>query len=191
VPATISALIASRVDRLPASARELLADAAALGKGFPLAHLRALATSDRFEDDLALLERRGFIDRRSDGPVAALEFRHVLTQEVAYGSLLQGDRQERHRRAAETLERLYRGRTIEVCDHLSHHWLQSDRRPRAFPYLLTAADGAVAIGANQEAIGDLQSALGLIDEHPQLAPKAQQDTIRLKLAGLHFITGER
>jgi class 3 adenylate cyclase len=191
VPPTITALIASRVDRLPASARDLVADAAVFGKEFPLAHLRALAASERFEDDLALLERRGFIDRRTDEPIAALEFRHVLTQEVAYGSLLQGERQERHRRAAETLESLYRGRTTEVCDHLAHHWLQSDRRAQAFPYLLTAADGAVAIGANQEAIGDLQCALDLINEHPQVAPKAQQDTIRLKLAGLHFITGER
>ena len=191
VPATISALIASRVDRLPASARELVTDAAVFGKEFPLAHLRALAASERFDDDLALLERRGFIDRRTDAPVAALEFRHVLTQEVAYGSLLQGERQERHRRAAETLEGLYRGRTREVCDRLAHHWLQSDRQAQAFPYLLTAADGAVAIGANQEAIGDLQSALDLISEHPELASKAQQDTIRLKLAGLHFITGER
>jgi class 3 adenylate cyclase len=191
VPATISALIASRVDRLPASARELLADAAALGKEFPLAHLRALAGSERFEDDLALLERRGFLDRHSDGPVAALAFRHVLTQEVAYGTLLQPDRQGRHRRAAEMLEQLNRGRTEEVCDQLAHHWAQSDRRVQALPYLLTAADGAVAVGANQEAIGHLQAALGLIAEYPEAAPKAQQGAIRLKLAGLHFITGER
>ena len=191
VPATISALIASRVDRLPASARELVADAAALGKEFPLAHLRALAASERFEDDLALLERRGFLDRDPDGPVATLAFRHVLTQEVAYGTLLQPDRQARHRRAAEMLEQLYRGRTEEVCDQLAHHWAQSDRRVRALPYMLTAADGAVAVGANQEAIGHLQSALGLITEHPEAAPQAQQGAIRLKLAGLHFITGER
>jgi class 3 adenylate cyclase len=191
VPPTISALIASRVDRLSASARELLADAAALGKEFPLAHLRALAAQGRFEDDLALAERRGFLDRRSDGPVATLAFRHVLTQEVAYGTLLQPDRQARHRRAAEMLERLYRGRTEEVCDQLAHHWWQSDRRPQALPYLMTAADGAVAVGANQEAIVHLQSALTLIAEHRDLAPKAQQDAIRLKLAGLHFITGER
>ena len=56
VPATISALIASRVDRLPASARELLADAAALGKEFPLAHLRALVPPERFEDDWAMAD---------------------------------------------------------------------------------------------------------------------------------------
>src|SRR5262249_48558299 len=154
----------------------------------PLAHLRALAASERFEDDLALLERRGFIDRKTDGPVVTVEFRHVLTQEVAYGSLLQGERQERHRHAAETLEGLYRGRTAEVCDHLAHHWLQSDRRAQAFPYLLTAADGAVTIGANQEAIGDLQSAPDLASEHPPPPPKAQPEPIRPKLAGLPFIT---
>ncbi len=191
VPATISALIASRVDRLPASARELLADAAALGKEFPFAHLRALVPPERVEDDLALVERRGFLDRTSDRPIATLAFRHVLTQEVVYGTLLQPDRQMRHRRAAEMLEQLYRGRTEEVCDQLAHHWSQSDRRPQALPYLMTAADGAVTVGANQEAIGHLQSALALIAEHPHAAPNAQLDIIRLKLAGLHFITGER
>jgi class 3 adenylate cyclase len=191
VPPSVSALIASRVDRLPASARELLADAAALGKEYPLAHLRALASPERFEDDLALVERRGFLDRKSDGPVATLAFRHVLTQEVTYGTLLHPDRQTRHRRAAEMLEQLYRGRTEEVCDQLAHHWSQSDRRPQALPYLMTAADGAVAVGANQEAIGHLQAALALIAEHPDATPKAQQGAIRLKLAGLHFITGER
>ena len=191
VPATISALIASRVDRLPAPAREMLADAAALGKEFPLAHLRGLTSSERFEDDLALLERRGFVDRGSDAAVATLAFRHVLTQEVTYGALLQTDRQARHRRAAEALEDLYRGRTAEVCDQLAHHWSHSDRRAQALPYLLTAADGAVAVGANQEAIGHLQSALTLMAEQPEAAPKSQQDTVRLKLAGLHFITGER
>ena len=191
VPPTISALIASRADRLPASAHELLADAATLGKQFPLAHLRALVPPERFEDDLALVERRGFLDRHSEGPVATLAFRHVLTQEVVFGALLQPDRQARHRHAAEMLERLYQGRTEEVCDQLAHHWMQSDRRAQALPYLITAADGAVAVGANQEAIGHLQAALDLIAEHPDAVPKAQLDTMRLQLAGLHFITGER
>jgi predicted ATPase len=178
------------VDRLPASAHELLADAAALGKEFPLARLRALVPPERFEDDLALVERRGFLDRSRGGSIATLAFRHVLTQEVVYGALLQPDRQARHRHAAEMLERLYQGRTEEVCDELAHHWTQSDRRARALPYLMTAADGAVAVGANQEAINHLQSALDLITEHPDAVPKARQDTIRLTLAGLHFITGE-
>jgi hypothetical protein len=89
------------------------------------------------------------------------------------------------------LERLYRGRTEEVCDQLAHHWSQSAHRRHALPYLMTAADGGVAAGANQEAIGHLQSALELIAEHPDAATKAQQGATRLKLAGLHFITGER
>ncbi len=191
IPPTINALLASRIDRLPATARELLADAAALGREFPLAHLRTLVVSDRLEDDLALLERRGFLDRHADALVSLLAFRHVLTQEVAYGALLQSDRQARHRRAADMLEQLYRGRTEEVCDQLAHHWAASDQRGRALPYLVTAADGAVAVGANQEAIGHLQSALAMLTERPDAAPKAQQDAIRLKLAGLHFIVGER
>jgi class 3 adenylate cyclase len=191
IPSTINALLSSRIDRLPASARDLLADAAVLGKQFPRAHLRALVSGDRFEEDLALVERRGFLDRQAGGPVASLAFRHILTQEVTYGAFLQSDRQARHRRAAEMLERLYHGRTEEVCDQLAHQWAQSDRRAQALPYLLTAADGAVAVGANREAIGQLQTALDLATEQPGAAGKGQADAIRLKLAGLHFIVGER
>jgi adenylate cyclase len=191
IPATITALLASRIDRLPPSARELMADAATLGKEFTLAHIRAMTVSERFEDDLALVERRGFVDRKSEGPVARLAFRHILTQEVALGAMLQAERQARHRRAAEMLEHLYRGRAEEVCDQLAHHWSESDRRARALPYLLTAADGAVAVGATQEAIGHLEASLGLMKEHPGAAPKEQQEAARLRLAGLYFIVGER
>lgn len=191
VPATIGALIASRVDRLPPSARDLLADAATLGRRLPLAHLRALADSERFEDDLAQLERRGFVDRQAAGPVTTLAFRHVLTQEVVYGTLLQSERQARHRRAAETLERLYRGRTEEVCDQLAHQWAQSDHRLRALPYLVAAADAAVVVAANREAIGHLQAALDLTAAEPGAVPAGQTGAIRLKLAGLHFVVGER
>ena len=63
------------------------------------------------------------------------------------------------------------------------------RQARAFPYLLTAADSAVAMGANQEAIGHLEVALPLARDHA--VPKEQVAALRLKLAGLHFIVGER
>jgi class 3 adenylate cyclase len=191
IPPSLHALIAARIDRLPASARELIADAATLGKRFPLAHLRALTVGERFEEDLAQIERRGLLDREMGGRVSMLSFRHVLTQEVAYSALLQPDRQARHRRAAETIEALYRGRTEEVCDQLAHHWARSDRTAVALPYLLTAADDAVAIGATREAIGYLQEALELTSGHIEAAEQQQRDTIRLKLAGLHFVIGER
>jgi class 3 adenylate cyclase len=191
IPATISALIASRVDRLPASARELLADAAVLGMRFPLAHLRALTGSTRFDEDLTLVEQRGLLDRRGESGAAGLAFRHVLTHEVVYRGLLQVDRQARHRRAAETLEQLYRGRTEEVCDQLGHQWVQSDRRARAFPHLLAAADATMALGANREAIGHLEAALTLSREDSTIAAPEQIAALRLKLAGLHFILGER
>jgi predicted ATPase len=191
IPPSITALLASRVDRLPVTARELLADAATVGREFPLAHLRAASLSDRFDDDVALLQRRAFLDQRTDGPVATLAFRHVLTQEVVYGALLQPDRQARHRRAAQTLERLYRGRVEEVCDQLGHHWALSDEPARAVPHLLTAANGAIAVGATREAIGHLETALELMTGSADPALLAQRDAIRVKLAGLHFIVGER
>jgi predicted ATPase len=191
VPPSLHALIAARIDRLPASAREVMADAVVLGKRFPLAHLRALTGTEQFEEDLAQIERRGLLDLEVGGPVAMLSFRHILTQEVAYGALLQADRQARHRRAAENLEGLYRGRSEEVCDQLAHHWARSDRAVAALPYLLRAADAAVAMGAAREAISHLQGARDLMTTDAEAGSRQQRDTIRLKLAGLHFVTGER
>jgi len=104
---------------------------------------------------------------------------------------LQTDRKARHRRAAETIESLDRGRTEEVCDQLAHHWAWSDRPVAALPYRVTAADGAVGVGANQEAITHLQSALDLTTTEPGTVSAQQRDAIRFKLAGLHFVVGER
>jgi class 3 adenylate cyclase len=191
VPPSLHALIAARIDRLPPSGRELLADAAVLGKRFLLAHLRILAPGERFDEDLVQLERRGLLDRETGGGIAMLSFHHVLTQEVAYGALLQADRKVRHRRAAETIESLYRGRTEEVCDQLAYHWARSDRPVAALPYLVTAADGAVGVGANQEAITHLQGALDLTTAQAGAVTAQQRDVIRFKLAGLHFVVGER
>ena len=190
VPPSLHALIAARIDRLPPSARELIADAAVLGKRFLLAHLRALTPGEKFDEDLAQLERRGLLDPEAGGGIAMLSFHHVLTQEVAYGALLQADRKARHQRAAETIEALYRGRTEEVCDQLAHHWARSDLPVTALPYLMTAAEGAVSMGANQEAISHLQDALELTSAHPDAVSPLQRDAIRLKLAGLHFVVGE-
>jgi len=78
----------------------------------------------------------------------------------------------------------------EMCDQLAHHWSQSDRPAQALPYLVTAADGAVVVGGNREAIGHLETALRLCAEHPATG-RDQANAIRLKLAGLHFIVGER
>jgi len=61
----------------------------------------------------------------------------------------------------------------------------------ALSYLVTAADGAVAMGANQEAISHLQGALALTTAHPDPIGAQQRDALRLKLAGLHFVVGER
>jgi hypothetical protein len=92
---------------------------------------------------------------------------------------------------ADVLEALYRGRREEVCEALAYHWLRSDRRVAALPNLLTAADGAVAIGANREAVGHLQAALNLATEYPEAIGAAERDAVRLKLAGLYFVVEER
>ena len=75
-----------------------------------------------------------------------------------------------------------------MCDQLAYHWVRNDRAIAAF--LVTAADGAVAVGANREAIAHLQSALDLVTAEPAAVSPHDRDVIRLKLAGLHFAVAE-
>ena len=166
VPPSLHALIAARIDRLPAVRARADRRRRGAGQALPPGPPPRARPGERFDEDLAQVERRGLLDREAGGAVAMLSFHHVLTQEVAYATLLQADRQARHRRAAETIESLYRGRTEEVCDQLAHHWARSDRAIAALPYLVTAADGAVAVGANREAIAHLQNALDLATAQP-------------------------
>jgi hypothetical protein len=74
--------------------------------------------------------------------------------------------------------------------HSAFSWEARNMAFAALPYLMTAADGAVAVGANLEAIAHLQTALELTALPGAVSPQ-QRNAIRLKLAGLHFVVGER
>ncbi|HZO32547.1 MAG TPA: adenylate/guanylate cyclase domain-containing protein, partial [Chloroflexota bacterium] len=161
VPATVQAVLSARIDRLPPDAKDLLQTASAIGKDVPDVLLRAVA--DRAEDDLhrrlAALQAAEFLYEVSIFPELEYTFKHALTHEVAYGSLLQERRKALHARVVEAIERLHADRLAEHVERLAHHALRAERWPEAIEYARSAGHKALGRSAYREALSWFEQAL--------------------------------
>jgi predicted ATPase/class 3 adenylate cyclase len=181
LPESVQGIIAARVDALEPGDKELLQDAAVVGKVFWSGALAAITGRDRFEleERLYELERRELVRRERRSSVAGeseYAFRHILLRDVAYGSIPRAARVERHRLAAGWIESL--GRPDDHADLLTHHYLAAIELARAAGVdasafagpaaaaLLRAADRSLALNAFTAAARMYEEALtlGLADE---------------------------
>src|SRR5262249_29867173 len=123
VPATVQAVLAARIDRLPPTEKRLLQLGAVIGKEVPLVVLQAIAElpEEALCSGLAHLQAAGFLYETKLFPDLAYTFKHALTCEVAYGSLLASRRRAAHETVGRALEELYAGRTEEVLELLAYH----------------------------------------------------------------------
>ena len=132
VPSTVQAVLAARIDRLPAGDKRILQSSAVIGKDVPFVLLEAIA--DLSEEDLcrSLARQTGeFLYETSLFPEPEYTFKHALTHEVAYGSLLQDRRRTLHARIVGALEKLYADRLTEYVELLAHHAFRGELRQKA------------------------------------------------------------
>lgn len=175
VPATVQAILAARIDRLPPEEKRLLQSAAVVGKDVPFALLAAIA--DESEEDLRLglthLQAAEFIYETSLLPDLEYTFKHALTHEVAYGSLLQERRRALHARIMEAIEQLYPDRLAEQVDRLAHHAVRGEVWDKAVAYLRQAVARAMARSAQREAAAHVDQALKVLEHLPESRGKLE------------------
>jgi class 3 adenylate cyclase/tetratricopeptide (TPR) repeat protein len=169
VPATVQAVLAARIDRLPPEDKRLLESAAVIGKDIPFALLQAIAESpeDELRRYLARLQVAEFLYEMSLFPELEYTFRHALTHEVAYRSLLQERRRALHARIVEVIEQLASDRLAEHVERLAHHALQGEVWDKAVRYLRQAGLKAVARSAHRKAVEYFDQALGALAHLPE------------------------
>ena len=128
IPATAQAILAARIDRLAPEDKRLLQAAAVIGKDVPFALLQAIADmpEDSLRRGLSHLQAAEFLYETSLFPDLEYTFKHALTHEVAYGSVLQDRRRALHARIVEAIERLYPDRLTEHIERLAHHALRGE-----------------------------------------------------------------
>ena len=176
VPATVEGVIMARIDQLHDAPKRLLQTAAILGRNIPLRLLREIWDEPTtLEAHLQELQRLEFLYERTGVEEPTYVFRHPLTQEVAYASLLMAHRQTLHAAVGRALEALYVDRLEEACDRLAYHYAHTDNAAKAIEYLTRSAEKAARSFAHAEVVAALQEALG----HAERLPAADRDRLLL------------
>ena len=177
VPPTVHGILASRIDALPASQKDLLQTLAVIGKDFPLNLVRHITASpdDRLEPMLKGLQAGEFIYEQPALGEAEYTFKHALTQEVAYNSVLMERRRLLHERTGEAIEALFKDRIDDHLAELAHHYSRTANTRKAVEYLFRAGSQAAARSAHSEAVTRLSSALEFLKHLPDDAERARQE----------------
>ena len=170
VPDTIHDVVMARIDRLPDELKQLLQVASVIGREFSLRLLSAVWRGTELEDLLRELNHLEFIHERVVGDGIMCVFRHALTQEAAYGSLLERHRSAYHGTVGNALEELYRDRRDEVAELLALHFGRSKEAEKAADYAILAAQKSQRRWANTEALAYFSDALRLLDALPDTEP---------------------
>jgi class 3 adenylate cyclase/tetratricopeptide (TPR) repeat protein len=161
VPPTVQAVLAARIDRLPASEKRLLQTASVVGKDVPFRLLQAVAETPAAElqVSLARLQTADLLYPLARFPDLEHTFKHALTHEVAYGSLLQDRRRRLHARIVSAIEAEYGDRLDEQVERLAYHAIRGEVWERALTYSQQAASRAGRRSAYSEAMVALTQAL--------------------------------
>ncbi len=169
MPATVQAILAARIDRLAPEAKRLLQAAAVIGKVVPMALLLAIADAPEQEvcADLPRLQAAEFLYEAGFFPEIEYTFKHALTHEVAFGSLVQDRRRALHVRIVETIERTYPDRLSEHADRLARHAFLGEEWIKAATYLQQAGAKALARSAHREAVTRFEEALRALTHLPE------------------------
>jgi tetratricopeptide (TPR) repeat protein len=174
VPPTVQAVLAARIDRLPQEEKQLLQIASVIGNEVPFTLLQTIAEipDGALHPSLTHLQATEFLYETSLFPERIYTFKHALTHEVAYGSLLQERRRVLHTRIVDALEAFGSERVVEQVERLAHHAMRGEVWDKALVYCRQAGEKARMQSGRREAMGYFEQALSALQHLPK-----QRDTI--------------
>jgi tetratricopeptide (TPR) repeat protein len=183
VPATVQAVLAARIDRLPPEEKRLLQTAAVIGTEVPWPLLQAIADApeEALHRGLAHLQAAEFLYETSLFPEREYTFKHALTHEVAYGGLLRERQRLLHGRIVVAIEQHEAARLADQTERLAHHALRGEVWDKAVAYFRRAGDKAVARSAHREAVACFEQALVALEHLPE-GRKRHEQTIDIRFA---------
>ncbi|MGA7790290.1 MAG: adenylate/guanylate cyclase domain-containing protein, partial [Xanthobacteraceae bacterium] len=184
IPPTVQAVLAARIDALPAAEKRLLQEASVIGHDVLFALLRAI--SGLSEDELRRLlddvQASEFLYATQLFPEMQYTFTHSLTHDVTYNGVLLERRRDIHARIVDAIEKLYAGRLGEQVERLAHHAVRGDLKDKAVHYLRQSGAKAAARSALSDARTCLEQALDIIKRQPESPNTLEQGfDVRLEL----------
>jgi predicted ATPase len=193
IPSSIQGILAARIDQLPPEAKLLLQTAAVIGHEVPLPLLQEIVELPEADlhRGLVHLQTSEFLYETRLFPERAYIFKHALTYEVAYSSLLQERRRALHTRIVTTLETWAKGRVDEQIDRLAHHALRGELWDRALVYCRQAGRKALMHSSLREALVYFEQALTALNALPDSQQLREQAVdLRLEMRNILIALGE-
>ena len=192
VPATIQSVIAARIDRLAASERWLLQNAAIIGRDVSLSILASIAGlgEETAADRVLKLQGAGFLYELQLIPMQVFTFKHALVQKVAYDSLVHADRKLLHSRLIDTLESTLPHLIDDYVEKLSEHAISAERWDKAEEYLLRSAGRALQRSSHNLALSFLQKGLEILAKRPKSSDRDRVELEYQKLVGVAWMAAK-
>ncbi len=193
IPATVQAVLAARIDRLPADKKLFLQNAAVIGKDVPFDLLTAVVGLPPAEihSGLAYLQAGEFVYETSLFPEHEYTFKHALTHEVTYAGLPQERRRTLHAQTVEAMERLPAGRLAQEIERLAQHAFRGEVWDKAVRYLRRAGLKASGQSAHRQAVSFFEQGLTALGHLPETREILEVGVdLRFDLRNALFALGE-
>jgi class 3 adenylate cyclase/predicted ATPase len=185
IPPSVKGILAARIDRLSIQEKDLLQTLSIIGKEFPLGLVKRVV--EREEDDLAplfsALQLGEFVFEQPAFPEVEYIFKHALTQEVAYDSVLSERRRLIHERTALALEQMYGDSIDEHVVEIAYHFGRSSNFEKAVDYLSRAGEQARANSVYEEALEHFSLAMDRLKQIPESPARDAREVRLISLLG--------
>jgi class 3 adenylate cyclase/predicted ATPase len=189
LPQTVEGILAARIDRQPAEHKQLLQTLAVIGREARLGLIKQVipVAETQLQRMLAELQAREFIYEQPAFPDSEFIFKHALTQEVAYNSMLIERRKVLHERAGQALESMFSDQLEDHVSELAHHYSSSTNINKGVDYLGRAGQQALQRCAPTDATRYLASAIDLLQKLPDNGDRIQRELPLRMTLGYAFI----
>ena len=190
IPPTVQAMLSARIDRLAPAHKDLLQTLAVLGTEFKLGlvHKVAAKPDQELEPILAELQFGEFIYEQPAVGDIEYTFKHALTHDVAYHSVLNERRRLLHERTGAALESIYAESLDDHVAELAHHYARSGNPRKAVEYCLRAVEQCVARGSFAEAVAQFETGLEQLQKLPDDDPRAELELDLRNAASMALLT---
>jgi tetratricopeptide (TPR) repeat protein len=188
VPDSIQGIIAARLDRVEEDLKRIMQVASVIGREFAFRILQTImGMRAELKSQLLNLQGLEFISEKRLFPELEYIFKHALTQEVAYSSLLQKRKKEIHEKIGAAIETLYPDRLEEYYELLAHHYSRSDNQDKAFEYLDLANQKVAKLNAMEDAMAYFDDAMKILDSLPETKTNQERRIILLENQVIVFL----
>jgi len=183
IPDSVQSLLMARMDRLSDEAKDTLQLASVIGRAFYHSVLGTISDSTlELDKQLITLENQEMIHEQIEESELQYMFKHELTRDAAYSSILRRRRRTLHRQVAEAMESMFEGNLEPNAHRLGYHFSEANDYARAMKYFEMATDIATGIDAKSEAESHLRNAINAANNLK--APDAKIASLETRLAEL-------